>query len=308
MNPSLYSFFDDLESEIDVDRLVQEKREEDLYLEFKQKADRSNGDLSDKERRAFSKALSGFANADGGILLFGIETKKSQDAPDRAHALKPIMNAERFRVRLLDSIINATQPAVDGVRIEMITCTSGEGYVKCLVPASDLVPHRAMLADREYWRRTSNGFQRMEHYELEDVFGRRQRPVLRVRVELRPRFPGAAQLDEVVNFQLLNAGRGLARHVGFICEFGECKVAGTEGVSGLQNISHLNSHRPVVCFQNNSVFVVHPHGLWVDVGDAIIRRNNPETPLQINVRWYAENMSMKSQEVSIEPNTSMLLS
>jgi hypothetical protein len=50
-----------------------------------------------------------------------------------------------------------------------------------------MVPHRAMLADREYWRRTSNGFRRMKHYELEEVFERRLRPVLGFKVELRSR-------------------------------------------------------------------------------------------------------------------------
>src|SRR3989442_432609 len=118
MNPQLESFFEALKSEADVQRLVREKREEDLYLEFKEKADRRHGNLDPNDQRGFSKTVSGFANADGGVLVFGVATKKSRDHPDRASALKPITNAERLRAKLLDSILNTTQPPVDGVRIE----------------------------------------------------------------------------------------------------------------------------------------------------------------------------------------------
>jgi len=62
--------------------------------------------------------------------------------------LKPITNPDRYRAKALDSILNATQPAVDGVRIETIpAATKGAGYVKVLIPASDRPPHRAMSAD-----------------------------------------------------------------------------------------------------------------------------------------------------------------
>src|SRR5882724_3906735 len=143
MPSALHRLFASLATEASLDALVQGRREEDLYLEFKQKADRRNGDLSDGDRRAFSKALSGFANADGGILVFGIETAKGGEGVDRAVSLKPITDHARFRGRLLDSILNATQPVVDDVRVETIDTDANSGYVKILVPQSVKPPHRA---------------------------------------------------------------------------------------------------------------------------------------------------------------------
>jgi Putative DNA-binding domain len=215
MRFELQRLFESLASEVELQVLVDEQREEGLYLEFKQKADRRNGDLSETEKKGFSKSLSSFANADGGVVVFGIETSKDVDGVDRATSLKPITDHTRFRARLMDSILNSTQPVVDGVRIECIDAQNNAGYVKCLIPQSDKPPHRANVADHQYWRRVSTGHRRMEHYELEDVFGRRMRPSLKLLVELKPRPEGDPR--EELHFRLFNERRGLEKHVGFHC-------------------------------------------------------------------------------------------
>ena len=304
MNSHLAGFYGNLNSEANLEQLVQDRREEDLYLEFKQKVDRRDGEMADGDRSAFSKAVSGFANADGGVLVFGIETKKSSDSPDRACSLKPITNTDRFRAKLLDSILNTTQPPVDGVCVETIPSASGAGYIKCLIPASDTVPHRAMLADREYWRRTTNGFRRMEHYELEEVFGRRQRPVLRLKIELRPRVD--PDPHEEIYFYFLNEGRGVARHSGFFCEFGEGTVVAIDQSPCLTNASSINANRPNVQYYN-AQGVVHSNGILNSLGVAILRRETKGSPLAIKVTWYAENMAHRSLNFDVLPNAPLLV-
>jgi hypothetical protein len=78
MNQHLQALYDSLQSETTLQEIVRERREEDLYLEFKQKADRRTGDLMDSDRKAFSKALSGFANGDGGVLEKGSEKESEK--------------------------------------------------------------------------------------------------------------------------------------------------------------------------------------------------------------------------------------
>jgi len=303
MNQALLAFFESLKSEADLEKLVRERREEDLYLEFKEKAHRDRGDLDDADKRAYSRALSGFANADGGVLIFGIETKRSTDGLDQAYALKPITAPDTFRARLQDSILATTQPVVNGVRLQVVPAPSGEGYVRCYVPASDRPPHRAMVADREYWRRTSNGFRKMEHYELEDVFGRRLRAVLRLLVELRPRPEGDPH--EELHFFFLNEGRGVARHSGFVCKLGEGRLAGVRGAS-MSDVSELNAGQQAVSFYNAHT-VVHANGLLSALGHAIIQRERKGTPLPVDVIWYAEGMSASSRQVNIDPGTRVRL-
>ena len=171
MAAHLARLYANITTEADVASMCQAGREEDLYLEFKQKHDRRTGNLDDPDRKNFSKAVSGFANADGGVLVFGVETTQTQDGVDRAASLKPITDHIRLRGRLLDSLFNTTQPVVDGVEVDSIEAQAGGGYIKCLIPQSVRAPHRAVAAEHQYWRRTATGHRRMDHYELEDFFG-----------------------------------------------------------------------------------------------------------------------------------------
>lgn len=297
MKSALETLFESLTVEAHLEKLVQEGREEDLYLEFKQKVDRRTGDLGDGDRKAFSKALAGFANADGGVLIFGVETAKTADGIDRAASLKPIQDHQLFRSKLMDSILNTTQPVVDDVRIELIPSASNEGYVKCLIPQSVKVPHRAMLADHQYWRRISTGHRRMEHYELEDVFGRRLRPSLRLALELRLR-PDPDEHEEL-HFYFLNEGRGLARHSGLLCSLKDVRIAGTNG-EGLGDQSYLNGGVPTVVYYD-AHSVIHANGITSALGHAILKRDNRGAALSLQVTWYAENMDTRRHQLLVTP-------
>lgn len=48
---------------------------EGLYIDFKQKAIDTNGELSEDDKKNFSKLVSAFANLDGGVIVWGIETQ-----------------------------------------------------------------------------------------------------------------------------------------------------------------------------------------------------------------------------------------
>src|SRR5690242_7666517 len=160
------ALFDSIADIAGVRQLIADRQQENLYLEFKTKKDRSRPDLDDSETRQFSRALSGFANSDGGVVVWGIKTDKE----DRASELKPISLVAEFEARLKKSLLNAVQPFVDGVQIDTILEDDGSmaGYVKVLIPRSEKTPHRALLAEREYYRRSTEGFYRMEHFDLED--------------------------------------------------------------------------------------------------------------------------------------------
>jgi hypothetical protein len=154
-----------------------------------------------------------------------------------------------------------------------------------------------MVAEREHWRRTSTGFRKMEHYELEDSFGRRLRPVLRLLLELRPRPEGDPH--EELHFFFLNEGRDIARHAGFVCRIDEGIVAGVRG-GALVDLSALNRDQQTVSYYNPQV-VVHANGLLNALGHVIVQRPSKGSPLPIDVTWYAEEMSPRTQKVSVHP-------
>lgn len=301
MQSSPEQLFASIRTEADLNMLRIAPREEDLYLEFKQKSDRRDGKIGDDDRRNFSKAVGGFANADGGVLIWGVETKKREDGIDYAYSLKPIRDHASFCARLKDSLLTTTQPVVDGVEIVAIDSQEepGAGYVKCFVPPSDRPPHCSIHCDRQYLRRGAAGHRSMDHYELEDIFGRRLRPVLRLFVDLNPRSDNDP--FEELRFYLTNEGRGVAKHSGFLCMFMTREIqVDVRQSEGFSNATALNGGTPTISFDSKQK-VFHPNGILSYVGKVILKREAKNAPLEVEAKVFAENMKMRSAKATIAP-------
>lgn len=297
--------FESIKSEKDLQRLCDQEEPESLYREFKTKADPSTSELLDHEKQWFSKAISGFANADGGVLLIGVATTK-KGRIEHASKLEPICNAVSLQQLLGQLQPAATHHPVEGVKIEVVKSSkSGWGCLKCLVPASDRSPHRAALhKPPNYFRRSHVEFLPMEHWELEDAFGRRNRPVLKILLRLVSPAPQSSELENV-EFYFLNVGRTVAKHAGFLCQFSEGVVAYTS--SGfLTNATQLQGGYPS-CRYYEPHSVVHPNEIYAALGTATIKRPTIGRPLQLDIRWYAEDMAARGQRAILTPRVDFLL-
>src|SRR5258708_2753392 len=85
-----------------IEAFVAKKRAEDLHLEFKQKHDATKGSIAESDKGRLSKAMSAFANSDGGVVVWGVEARQTSDpeVPDVAVALAPIKNIDAFHSHL----------------------------------------------------------------------------------------------------------------------------------------------------------------------------------------------------------------
>jgi hypothetical protein len=68
----------------------------------------------------------------------------------------------------------------------------------------------ARAGDGRYYKRSGDSFSRMEHYDLADMFGRRQKPRLHFSAEAEP---AEGDIEKITLF-LQNDGRALARDIG----------------------------------------------------------------------------------------------
>jgi len=279
----LLKFFEGIKTEEDLQRMVNDRVREGLYLEFKQKQDSRNGQLGDRDKFHFSRALSGFANSDGGILIFGVETRRKDES---AKKLKLINEVDEFIKSLKKIMINAVQPFVDQVLIEKIEKqqSATRGFVKCLIPASDKTPHRAMLDKREYYKRSIEGFYRLEHFDLEDMFGRRQKPLLKAITEVEP--GSEPNADWKLSFIFRNEGRSIAKYYGFLCTFND-NIEFT-GFDKIQDVSGLNK-KPAISYENN-VGVIHPNGVNHILGHLFFKKRRHPGKVIVQINYYCENM------------------
>ena len=298
MSGEANSIYNSIVSEADLERWTADKAEETLHLEFKSKSSPEDSKPNEFDKGNFSCCLSSFANADGGVLVWGIKTAKRADGTDFADSLVPIFDVNAFCLRLRSSIVEFTHPQVDNVELKTVPSLigpSGSGYVVCLIPPSERPPHMAKHT-KAYWRRNSQTTRRMEHYELEDVFGRRLRPRLKFVIDYAP--PQHLQTHDEILISLENHGKGIAKYSGFFCECTSLQVQLGE-LKSLVNLTGLNG-KPVMGWDAKTA-VIHCHGMRVHIGSAKIVRP-PElshTPLSFRVLLYAENQEAREFDVSV---------
>jgi len=222
----------------EVQRMIDEKQEENLFLDFKTVTRSDLGDNSD--RKNFARALSGFANSSGGIILWGVDARKEQsDGPDCACGAKEIDSVSTFVSRLNEFTGQFVRPFVDGVRHRPISTDGDRGFVVTLVPESDAGPHMALGGEQRYYKRSGSSFYRMEHFDIEDMFGRRRKPKLALAYKVRPH--GRSQYGSSVTWKgaiavsLENQGRGSAKNIFFALHVAPPYSISRDGIDGNGN-------------------------------------------------------------------------
>lgn len=209
--PDSLSLFESIDLEW-IHRCVTERRQEDLHLDFKTVNDDQK--LHRDDRRNLAKVITGFANADGGIAVWGVVARKDKDGVDCATELKPVGNMEACLSQFNSLTHQAAEPVVDGVQHKAIPDAGKSGYLVTYVPASEAMPHESKLGEHRYWKRAGDSFCRIERYELEALFGRRRAPALSVFTAVKGVLTGggaADTIDPVVVVGLRNTGYGIAR-------------------------------------------------------------------------------------------------
>lgn len=158
-----------------VEQLIARRASEELFLDFKRSADNGAGrTLHSSDRGNYAKALSGFANSEGGIVVWGIDCRIGPDGADIAKEDHPLSDPTAFKSRLEGATSGCTVPACPMVEHAAIhQVNSPNGYVVTLVPRSYLAPHQSVVHTNYYMRAGSN-FVLVPHGVLQGMFGRRR--------------------------------------------------------------------------------------------------------------------------------------
>lgn len=126
-----------------IEHLVSTHQQEHLNLDFK--VITGAGDLSKDDRRNLATAISGFANSDGGIVIWGVDCRRDASGRDAAEKVVPVRDAQAVLSRLQSLTGESTSPIVEGVHHRLITNDDTLDFLATLIPASDRGPHMARL-------------------------------------------------------------------------------------------------------------------------------------------------------------------
>lgn len=162
-------------------------------------------------KQKWSEVLSGFANTQGGVLIWGVTADCDPVTRiDAASGIALAPNVHRLRSRLMELHLPATDPPVQGVEVEAIEDPSqpGRGFVICYVPESAARPHRAEFASRQFYIRAGDDFTVASVSLLRLLFFPQARARLVPRVTIRH-----IQSAVVFDFSLKNRGTATASDV-----------------------------------------------------------------------------------------------
>lgn len=198
-----------------IDEFIIDRKSEELFLEFKLSSDNGSGSkMSDLDREHLAKAISGFGNSEGGVIVWGIDCSKDKDHADVARSKCPIQNVKRF-VSWLEGIVSGcTVPPHTKVRHHYIIINDKEdGFVATIIPKSDHAPHQVVVHGKHgkyhYYIRAGSNFEHTPHAVLAGMFGRRPQPDV---------FHNYGVLPEIIedkirlriHFMICNNGPGVA--------------------------------------------------------------------------------------------------
>lgn len=142
----------------------------------------------------------------------------------------------------------------------------------------------ALLGEQRYSKRSGDSFYQMEHFDLEDMFGRRQRPALQMFLE-RVKFESG--IEDYAIF-VKTDGRAVARYAGFLIKLQnvEIKAVGPQ----LRNLSEINAGDPVVAWDKQPG-VIHPNGIRLRAGVVSVARIDDKQSIAANVNTLLRRRS-----------------
>lgn len=185
--------------------------EESYNVEFKRKTSTSDIELAKEDRKLLGEALSGFANATGGVLIIGIGTRQDNGI-DKAATLYPISNVEAVAERYRAYANDCVSPPVDDLRVRAISNGNGDGVVVIAVPKGQARPHMSTAPSHHtYYRRLVSSFVPMQSYEVEEMMRLKAAPKLTFVYQLQSAGSIGSNRNFVIFFGLRNESKVTAK-------------------------------------------------------------------------------------------------
>lgn len=158
-----------------IETLLVERAAEELFLDFKEATHAAlQSKLPTEDNNNFAKAISGFGNSEGGVLIWGVQCAPARAGADVASGLVPLQDAQGFRSQLESAVSRLTTPPHAHVEHHVVLRAEGEraGFVATLIPKLTRALLRAEIGQRNYYIRAGSSFVPIPHDALAGLFGR----------------------------------------------------------------------------------------------------------------------------------------
>jgi hypothetical protein len=173
---------------VGLEELIDDREPESLFLDFKRSPNDGVGkQLAPEDSKNLSKAISGFGNSSGGVVIWGVDCHRDPaDGVERAKK-QPLQDAVGFATKLQSAISRATIPPHSGVQVHAFVESpdSTAGYAAILIPQSLIGPLRSVVKNNYYFRSGSD-FGIIPHDVLAGMFGKAPQPSVDMNIAWYP--------------------------------------------------------------------------------------------------------------------------
>jgi hypothetical protein len=166
----------------DIFDLIKNAVHEDRELDYKE----TLPDKSAESHRDFLYDVSSFANAAGGLLVFGVRERressgKSTGEPDEAVGLLGFNQDEDIR-RLESMLRDGVEPRIPGIRLHIVPGLKNGPALALSVPKSWVGPHMVKYGGMaRFYTRNNRGNEPMNYHQIRDAFAESSTAIDRAR-------------------------------------------------------------------------------------------------------------------------------
>jgi len=278
----------------DIEEFIKQQIEENKNLDYK------CIDLYNNPTQ-LSRTIVAFANGDGGLIVLGVREINEKDKRGNIIRKIPgeitwgdgIFSKEQLENKLLSEI---SRP-IPKMRIIPLSNDHGKKIFLIDVPESDVPPHQA--GDKCYYRRENFQNRRMEHVEIEDMFGRRQKPTLKF-ISRYIKGDFSENKNVRIQFLIVNIGKAIAKLVNWSISF--CNVERynihtpmLQDITGLRTCPSFQFSYPDEVFYPDET-------MFTRIGEIELIIKDGKKPVIGSFQIHAENMNPIYGIVQISQN------
>lgn len=183
-----------------LDELLANREPEGLYWEFKRGAALSP---VDGHRTELVKDCTGFANAAGGVIVYGI-AEQEVDGIRVAAVLDPVTDPRTDQNWIAEVLRSNTSPPISRFHVTELPQQSG-GRVVAVEIEQGSTAHQS-LRDHRYYQRTGPTTAPMVDFQIRDVIGRRSKPDAAISVRFPQLFRSREVHRSLLHLRIENTG------------------------------------------------------------------------------------------------------
>lgn len=296
-NASL-KLFNSLDKYFDMEELINEGQTEGIYLECKSPL---SPNLGQGLKAQLAEAISGFANTEGGIIIWGISTTKHAHSDlDILSQIEEIGNCNNFMRQIEKNCPILTTPSITSIQNKIIKKKKedSKGIVITYIPKGLGDPIQSNM-DRHFYFRNGDEFSKLPYEVLKRLFAATESPDLYVIFNSQLVVQKENNIWEIPII-ITNQSSAVGEHSTIFIEVENMGDFESISSKDLQDCSELNPGKKLFSYELSGS-VIH-RGFNKLTGTLIVKIKTEKKDkglLKIKIRIYANKMRAREEDMEI---------